>query len=705
MTGHTASSDSWVRRLATVIFVLALGFHAWGVSVGWKNINLPGHEFRQAQTGISAMFIQREGNFSLAYPTPVLGKPWSVPFEFPLYQWTVAVVSNTFHLPLVQAARAVSVACFYGFLVALALWLRRLGLSGTQRAVTLSLVLTCPLYIFYSRAFLIETMALMFGVWYLAALHESVARRSGAWLAVAALAGTGAGLVKVTTFIVCLVPAFGWCVWWLWQCRPAVGAADRWSLARMFGWLAAGHAVPFAATIGWVKYADAVKALNPSGVSLTSAGLAAFNFGYGRHFDPKIWAAWHGNITETICSLGVLGAAFGLACFAGRWRWHAFAALGLFVVSQLIFPVLYAFHSYYYVASAFTLFVGLGFALSGLLDKRLPRWVPLAAWLIVLATQVRFFLTHQYDEQRIPGNGGGLASALQEFTDQERSLIIAGNDWSSIIPYYAERRALMIRSDLTHRPEYLEKAFAKMQDAQVAALVLMGPERENTALLDLALARFDLDPRPILTWAHGDQTATVYLDRQLRPNARTILNRRGFHEATAVPATGPEPSPFVGKPYLYAQLLPEFKKYFRVMTPRPIRFFSTFGPELWNDDQPGQERYAAHSDTKLWFALTPGAHRIQTDIEILDASWQGVPIPDASDGVEVTADAVFPDGRRERLHSRYLFPRVRPEDRGRQPIDWAFELPAGAELEFGVNAGPAGNGARDWATLGYITIK
>jgi hypothetical protein len=323
----------------------------------------------------------------------------------------------------------------------------------------------------------------------------------------------------------------------------------------------------------------------------------------------------------------------------------------------------------------------------------------------VLAVQVRFFLANQYDQQRIPGNGGGLAAALQEFTDPERSLIVAGNDWSSILPYYAERRALMIRNDLTHQTDYLERAFAQMQDTQVAALILMGPEQQNTGLLDLALARFDLDPRPILTWAHGDQTATVYLHRQLRANARAILNRRGFHEATAVPATGPEPSPFVGQPYLYAQLLPEFKKYFRVMTPRPIRFFSTFGPELWDEDKPGLERYAAHPDTKLWFSLPPGRHRLHTDIELPDSSWQGVPIQDASDGVEITADAVFPDGRRERLHSRYLFPRLRPEDRGRQPIDWTFDLPAGAELEFGVNGGPAGNGARDWVTLGYLTIK
>ncbi len=86
----------------------------------------------------------------------MLGKPWSVPFEFPLYQWTVAIVGNTFHLPLVEAARTVSVVCFYGFLTALIVLLRRLGLRRTHQAIVLSLVLTCPLYIFYSRAFLIE---------------------------------------------------------------------------------------------------------------------------------------------------------------------------------------------------------------------------------------------------------------------------------------------------------------------------------------------------------------------------------------------------------------------------------------------------------------------------------------------------------------------------------------------------------------------
>ena len=73
-------------RWALALFLAGLAFHLWGMTVGWESKNMPGVEYRQAQTAISALFIKQERNFSLEYPTPVLGKPWSIPMEFPLYQ-------------------------------------------------------------------------------------------------------------------------------------------------------------------------------------------------------------------------------------------------------------------------------------------------------------------------------------------------------------------------------------------------------------------------------------------------------------------------------------------------------------------------------------------------------------------------------------------------------------------------------------------
>src|ERR1041384_4935062 len=157
-SGSGSDRPQFELRFAVGLFAALLAFHMWGVSAGISQQTLPGNEFRQTQTAISALFIQRENNFSLAYPTPVLGKPWSIPFEFPLYQWSVVVVSNTLKVPLQVAARLASALCFYLALPALWLLLKRVEVKTVARWVVLCLVVSCPLYIFYSRAFLIETM-------------------------------------------------------------------------------------------------------------------------------------------------------------------------------------------------------------------------------------------------------------------------------------------------------------------------------------------------------------------------------------------------------------------------------------------------------------------------------------------------------------------------------------------------------------------
>src|SRR5688572_3944966 len=142
----SATISSLEKRVVGLLFAALLVFSAWGISVGWKNLSLPGCEFRQAQTALSALFIQRDRDFSLAYPTPVLGKPWSVPMEFPLYQWTVVLLSDATDMSLTSAGRTVSAVCFYLSLPAFYLLLARLGLNGTQRLLGLGFILTCPLY-------------------------------------------------------------------------------------------------------------------------------------------------------------------------------------------------------------------------------------------------------------------------------------------------------------------------------------------------------------------------------------------------------------------------------------------------------------------------------------------------------------------------------------------------------------------------------
>jgi len=192
--------------------------------------------------------------------------------EFPLYQWTVAVVSKVTNWSITKAGRAVSIACFYMSLPAIFLLLRRWNQAVAWRWLILSIVVTCPLYIFYTRAFLIETMALMFSLWFWVAFERAVSARSRIWLVAAAVFDVGAGLVKITTFILYLLPAGIWAARRLWH-------APRAERKREFIWMALAVILPFSLSVWWVYQADAIKALNPLAAFLNSDNLSDFNFG------------------------------------------------------------------------------------------------------------------------------------------------------------------------------------------------------------------------------------------------------------------------------------------------------------------------------------------------------------------------------------------------------------------------------------------
>ena len=94
---ETTRRENWIL---TGIFVAALCFHFYGVTLNWKAPFMSGHEFRQAQTAITTYYIDQQNNFSLLYETPILGKPWvSILMEVPVYEWSVVLLSRAAGLP------------------------------------------------------------------------------------------------------------------------------------------------------------------------------------------------------------------------------------------------------------------------------------------------------------------------------------------------------------------------------------------------------------------------------------------------------------------------------------------------------------------------------------------------------------------------------------------------------------------------------
>ena len=88
----------------------------------------------------------------LAYETPILGPPWSIPFEFPLYQWLVALTAKSGLFAVDQAGSFVSELFFFLSLYPLFKILGFLNISPRQRHIILALFCLSPQYLFWSRS-------------------------------------------------------------------------------------------------------------------------------------------------------------------------------------------------------------------------------------------------------------------------------------------------------------------------------------------------------------------------------------------------------------------------------------------------------------------------------------------------------------------------------------------------------------------------
>ena len=686
-------------RWAPWLFVMMLLVHAGLVLTNLQSGLLVGLEFRQTQTAISSLFIQLERNFSLAYPTPVLGKPWSIPMEFPLYQWSTVWLSNATGWSLTVSARVLSALSFYATLPALFRLLGLLGLLRARRLLVLGVVLSSPLYIFYSRAFLIESMALAFSVWFLAAFVETIQRRSWLWLTVAILSGASGALVKITTFIVWCIPAVGYgalLLWRDWRSGPPRQAAQT------LGW-GLGCSLPVLGIAWWwVRVSDGIKQLNAAGADLVSARLAAYNFGgWSDRISLEIWGRlfrqWDATVLPGCFAAGVLLLA--VIFLRSSWR-PALLALGLFFAAQLIFPLLYSIHDYYFYAAGICLLVAVGCVLAGLLDSRLPRPLVWGVWLVLILGNLNHYRTGYYQSQKIIGVGGsGLTDAIRNTSPPDSILIILGDDWNSMIPYYARRRALMIRRDLEQKWNYIDRAFDDLRGEDIYALVVTGDQRGNRSFINRATSRFKLDPEVTYTF---DGKADVYVRRFHRNQAlrRMGTNEHPFYNKVALVGVPDAPEGAQAEDGIERTVqAAEHKSLFSEMIPTPVRYNFAFGPNRLEVD--GRPVVGAHPISTLWFNPPAGERRIYFEFGIVAAAYARA--DGHTDGAEFTIAEQRPDGTERVVYHRRLDPFNGTGDQGLQQVNLSYTASVGAELVF--RTGFGSGGSFDWCYWGKIRIE
>jgi hypothetical protein len=398
--------------------------------------------FRQTQTALTAYWLIKEPH-TFAYITPVLGAPWSMPFEYPVYQW-LAVFLTKAGVPLVAAGRLISFAAFVGCLIPLRTMAQDLKISRPAFLVVAVVYLACPFYIYWSRTFMIETTALFFSLCWLAGFVRN--RTSPNLLLWFATLGFGclAVLGKSTTFLsigpiagaVYLYDALVWL-------RRDRSASSAYGLLLWRGLL---FLVPIMVGAAWVAASDHFRAANAFSLHLSPAALRAWNFGtMAQRFD----------LGETI--LTSLKQAFGyigllvppliaLALIHGRYRTAILFAVAGYLSAFFIFTNLHIVHAYYQASNAIFACIAVGLCIAGMIDK---GWRKTAAIILVcvVASQLHYFREYFWNAvatDNISSPSVLTARAARDATRPDESLLVFGDEWSSVIPFYSERKSLAI---------------------------------------------------------------------------------------------------------------------------------------------------------------------------------------------------------------------------------------------------------------------
>jgi 4-amino-4-deoxy-L-arabinose transferase-like glycosyltransferase len=448
-----------------------------------SNPILDEYGFRQTQTAITSYYFIQDG-YKLAYETPVVGYPWSIPFEFPIYQALVSFSVKVFSIPLTEAGRLLSLIFFLLTVFLLVRILKILNFSKNMAYVAAAVLVTSPLYLFYSGTFLIEAAALFFAIaflYFLILLSLDTRNWNIKNISFLGIFLTLGLLQKLTTiFPLLMLSPF--------ILFFALGKENILVLLRRpntYIALLVGFILPILVCGSWIHFTDQIKLENVIGSALTSGQLRDWNFGsLKQRVSGALWldTLYVRNILSSPFGwIGGLLVILGLIFANKKFKFILLICLALGLAPLLIFTNLHIVHKYYQFANLLFYLIAIVISIQALIE-----YIPLKYRLItfnvfailLIISNLLSFHADYYKRKTTQINLDNsellrVAAYIKAHTPQDRPIIIYGLDWSSELPFYSERRALALpwgRWDM----EALENPKKFLGNLSPSAVILCG---------------------------------------------------------------------------------------------------------------------------------------------------------------------------------------------------------------------------------------
>ena len=464
---------------------------------------------REVQTAITAYWFDFHHLFKsiFFYETPVFGCPWSLPFEFPLFQLGAAGIHSITGLPLDVSGRFLNALLYFCCFIPLYKIIKELEISREYFCIATILFLLSPIYLYWSRTFLIESSALLTGFLFLWSSICFSKTSKIQWLVWTLFFGVLCSLVKITTFPSFVLAAL------LASIAVSTDYFSRTSIKQTILQilpLLMVLALCYISVKLWTEHADSLKEKNLIADILTSKNLQGWNFGnFPQRFSSVLWKDTITNriVPHTIGSISCLFViALGILFGDNKQRGAIICLLSLFIAPILIFTNLHIVHDYYQYANSFWLILSLAFAIYIIKTKK-SQWLGIGLLVFVcyaeLSQYQNFYKKFVVDinasrEDSKNTDRLNIANKIRCSAPSNSIIVVFGEEWYPEIPYYSERKAIMIPRWLTQ--EQTKKILENNHSYDgflISGIVINNNDKSlNTASVkDFLLQHQDLDQK------------------------------------------------------------------------------------------------------------------------------------------------------------------------------------------------------------------
>ena len=394
------------------------------------------YQFRQTQTAWGIREASRNGYDLLNLKMPVLGYPYQVPFEFPLFQNISALVGSILKLGVVESGRMTSLLffCLGGILT--------FNLITKLTSVSIAIFSVCLLYltpfaIQWSNAVLIESLASFFLILSVTFLRLYFERGSSYLIGLSSLALSLCALVKITTAIP-LVFFLGIFLMWGTNFRLRGKNITILFISILFS---------LAPVFAWTRHADSIKENSVFTRWLTSTNLRNWNFGT---LEQRLTAFDWLSIFRRLWLLGGVGffVLIALLFFVLLEKKQIARLLFILIlpfIPAIIYFNLYVVHDYYFMAILFPtalLISNLLMLLKRRLNLNLSTSMSVLLIFVLMIPSWIFTIPYRDYKSSIQSSREyvlPIASEIAGNTAPTDRIFVVGCEWDPTVLFYADR--------------------------------------------------------------------------------------------------------------------------------------------------------------------------------------------------------------------------------------------------------------------------